>query len=106
MARHEFGDPGRGLPVQPRGAAQHGRRGGGTVVNLGGVSAHVGAKRRAHVATAKAGLGRSDQVDLAVEFADRNITVNCVAPGKIGGKRSATSGASPEMGTGWSDRRA
>lgn len=73
-------------------------RGGGTIVNLGGVSAHVGVKNRAHVATGKAalvGLTRS----LAVEFADRNITVNCVAPGKIGGKRSETAGASPEMGT-------
>ena len=74
-------------------------RGGGTIVNLGGVSAHVGAKRRAHVATSKAGLVGLTK-SLAVEFADQNITVNCVAPGKIGGKRSATSGASPEMGTG------
>lgn len=74
-------------------------RGGGTIVNLGGVSAHVGAKRRAHVATGKAGLVGLTK-SLAVEFADRNITVNCVAPGKIGGKRSASSGASPEMGSG------
>lgn len=74
-------------------------RGGGTVINLGGVSAHVGAKRRAHVAAGKAGLiGLTKSI--AVEFADRNITANCVAPGKIGGKRSATSGASPEMGSG------
>jgi 3-oxoacyl-[acyl-carrier protein] reductase len=29
---------------------------------------------------------------IAVEFADRGITANCVVPGKIGGKRSATSG--------------
>lgn len=74
-------------------------RGGGTLVNLGGVSAHVGAKARAHVATGKAGLGGLTRT-LAVEFADRGITVNCVAPGKIGGKRSATAGASPEMGSG------
>ena len=72
-------------------------RGGGTIVNLGGVSAHVGARRRAHVATGKAGLVGLTKA-LAQEFADRNVTVNCVAPGKIGGKRSATSGASPEMG--------
>ncbi|AZQ67125.1 SDR family oxidoreductase [Silicimonas algicola] len=71
-------------------------RGGGTIVNLGGVSAHVGAKERAHVATAKAGLVGLTK-SLALEFADRNITVNCVAPGKIGGKRSATAGKSPEM---------
>ncbi len=71
-------------------------RGGGTIVNLGGVSAHVGAKERAHVATAKAGLVGLTK-SLALEFADRNVTVNCVAPGKIGGKRSATAGKSPEM---------
>lgn len=74
-------------------------RGGGTIVNLGGVSAHVGAKERAHVATGKAGLVGLTRT-LAVEFATRGITVNCVAPGKIGGKRSATAGASPEMGGG------
>lgn len=72
-------------------------RGGGTIVNLGGVSAHVGAKARAHVATAKAGLAGLTRT-LAVEFAESGLTVNCVSPGKIGGKRSATAGASPEMG--------
>lgn len=71
-------------------------RGGGTIVNLGGVSAHVGAVARAHVATAKAGIVGLTK-SLALEFASQNITVNCVAPGKIGGKRSATSGASPAM---------
>lgn len=74
-------------------------RGGGTVINLGGVSAHVGAKKRAHVATGKAGLVGLTK-SIALEFAGRNITANCVAPGKIGGKRSATSGASPDMGIG------
>lgn len=74
-------------------------RGGGTIVNLGGVSAHLGARERAHVTTAKAALVGLTKA-LAREFADRNVTVNCVAPGKIGGKRSATSGASPEMGLG------
>jgi 3-oxoacyl-[acyl-carrier protein] reductase len=74
-------------------------RGGGTIINLGGVSAHVGAKERAHVATGKAGLVGLTK-SLAVEFAGRGIVANCVAPGKIGGKRSATAGASPEMGSG------
>lgn len=74
-------------------------RGGGTIVNLGGVSAHVGAKARAQVATGKAGLVGLTK-SLAAEFGDRGITVNCVAPGKIGGKRSATAGESPEMASG------
>ena len=71
--------------------------GGGTVINIGGVTGHIGAVNRAHVCAAKAGLvGLTKAV--ALEFADRNITANCVVPGKIGGKRSASSGASPEMG--------
>jgi 3-oxoacyl-[acyl-carrier protein] reductase len=72
---------------------------GGTVVNIGGVSAHAGAHNRAHVITAKAALvGLTKAV--AVEFADRGITANCVVPGKIGGERSGTSGESPTMGAG------
>lgn len=69
-------------------------RNSGTIVNIGGVSGHTGANERAHVCTAKAGLVGLTRA-LAVEFADRGITANCVVPGKIGGKRSATSGASP-----------
>jgi 3-oxoacyl-[acyl-carrier protein] reductase len=65
--------------------------GGGTIVNIGGMTAHTGASGRAHVSTAKAGLVGLTKA-LAVEFADNGITVNCVAPGKIGGRRSATSG--------------
>ena len=68
--------------------------GHGTIINVGGVSGHTGARERAHVCTAKAGLVGLTKA-LAVEFADRGITANCVVPGKIGGKRSATSGASP-----------
>ncbi|MBL8696843.1 MAG: SDR family oxidoreductase [Alphaproteobacteria bacterium] len=63
----------------------------GRIVNMGGVSAHLGAPERAHVVTAKAGLVGFTRA-LAVEFATRGITVNCVVPGKIGGKRSAGSG--------------
>ena len=70
--------------------------GGGTIVNIGGVSAHIGAKNRAHVAAAKAGIVGLTKA-LAVEFADRNVTVNCLAPGKIGGERSKTAGESPKM---------
>ena len=36
---------------------------------------------------------------LALTLAEwREITANCVVPGKIGGERSATLGASPDMG--------
>ena len=73
--------------------------GGGTVVNIGGVSAHAGAHDRAHVITAKAALVGLTKA-IAVEFADRGITANCVVPGKIGGERSHTSGESPTMGSG------
>jgi 3-oxoacyl-[acyl-carrier protein] reductase len=69
-------------------------RGGGTIVNVGGVSAHIGAASRAHVSAAKAGLVGLTKA-LAIEFAPRGVTVNCVVPGKIGGQRSATSGHSP-----------
>ncbi len=65
--------------------------GGGAIVNIGGVSGHIGAVERAHVSTAKAGLVGLTKA-LAVEFAPANIRVNCVVPGKIGGQRSATSG--------------
>jgi 3-oxoacyl-[acyl-carrier protein] reductase len=73
--------------------------GGGTVVSIGGVSAHTGAHDRAHVITAKAALVGLTKA-IAVEFADRGVTANCVVPGKIGGKRSSTAGESPAMGGG------
>lgn len=66
-------------------------RGHGRIVNMGGVSAHLGAPERAHVVTAKAALVGLTRA-LAVEFATQGITVNCVVPGRIGGKRSAGSG--------------
>ncbi len=56
--------------------------GAGAVVNIGGMTAHTGAKGRAHVVTAKAGLAGLTRA-LAHDFADRNITVNCVVPGTI-----------------------
>jgi len=73
--------------------------GGGTIVNIGGVSAHTGAQNRAHVITAKAALVGLTKA-IAVEFAERGITANCVVPGKIGGERSRTSGESPSMASG------
>jgi 3-oxoacyl-[acyl-carrier protein] reductase len=73
--------------------------GGGTIVNIGGASAHTGARNRAHVSTAKAALVGLTKA-IAVEFAERGITANCVVPGRIGGSRSRTAGAAPEIGGG------
>ncbi|WP_144183398.1 SDR family NAD(P)-dependent oxidoreductase [Elioraea rosea] len=68
--------------------------GGGTIINMGGATAHIGAYQRAHVSAAKAGVVGLTKA-LAVEFAEHGVTVNCVVPGKIGGPRSATSGVVP-----------
>jgi 3-oxoacyl-[acyl-carrier protein] reductase len=68
--------------------------GGGTIVNIGGASAHIGAHNRAHVMTAKAALVGLTKA-IAVEFAERGIVANCVVPGHIGGPRSATAGEAP-----------
>lgn len=56
--------------------------GGGAIVNIGGLSAHTGAKHRAHVITAKAGLIGLTRA-LAHDLAADGITVNCVVPGLI-----------------------
>lgn len=71
-------------------------RGGGRIVNIGGLSAHIGAKQRAHVSTGKAALIGLTHA-LAAEFGSRGITVNCVVPGRIGGERSATAGKLPDL---------
>ena len=60
--------------------------GTGTIVNIGGLSAHTGAKNRAHVVTAKAGIIGFTRA-LAHDLADDGITVNCVVPGLIGTPR-------------------
>lgn len=56
--------------------------GSGTIINIGGMSGHVGARHRAHVITAKAGLVGLTKA-LAHEFAEYGITANCVVPGMI-----------------------
>ena len=56
--------------------------GRGTIVNIGGNSAHSGRPYRAHVAAAKAGLAGLTG-SLATELAPDNITVNCIVPGRI-----------------------
>lgn len=60
--------------------------GAGTIVNIGGLSAHTGAANRAHVVTAKAGIVGFTRA-LAHDLAADAITVNCVVPGLIGTPR-------------------
>ena len=60
--------------------------GAGTIVNIGGLSAHTGARDRAHVVTAKAGIVGFTRA-LAHDLASDGITVNCVVPGLIGTPR-------------------
>jgi 3-oxoacyl-[acyl-carrier protein] reductase len=62
------------------------KSGAGTIVNIGGLSAHTGARDRAHVVTAKAGIIGFTRA-LAHDLADDGITVNCVVPGLIGTPR-------------------
>ena len=64
------------------------RAGGGAIVNVGGLSGHTGARRRAHVVTAKAGLAGLTKA-LAHDLAEHGIVVNCVAPGQIETARAA-----------------
>jgi 3-oxoacyl-[acyl-carrier protein] reductase len=62
------------------------KSGAGAIVNIGGLTAHIGAKNRAHVVTAKAGIVGFTRA-LAHDLADDGITVNCVVPGLIGTPR-------------------
>jgi 3-oxoacyl-[acyl-carrier protein] reductase len=62
--------------------------GRGTIVNIGGSSAHSGRPHRCHVAAAKAGLAGMTGA-LASELAPDNITVNCIVPGRIDTPRPA-----------------
>jgi 3-oxoacyl-[acyl-carrier protein] reductase len=62
------------------------KSGAGTIVNIGGLSAHTGAKNRAHVVTAKAGIIGLTRA-LAHDLTDDGIVVNCVVPGLIGPPR-------------------
>src|ERR1017187_9893744 len=66
------------------------KAGGGTIINIGGMSAHSGSKHRAHVMTAKAGLVGFTRA-LAHDLASAHITANCVVPGLIGTPRPKNS---------------
>ena len=60
----------------------------GAIVNIGGLSGHTGAKRRAHVITAKAGIVGLTRA-LAHDLAEDHVTVNCISPGLIDTTRKA-----------------
>src|SRR5471030_1653198 len=65
------------------------KKNGGTIINIGGMSAHIGSKNRAHVMAAKAGLVGFTR-GLAHDLADAHITANCVVPGAIDTPRTAS----------------
>jgi 3-oxoacyl-[acyl-carrier protein] reductase len=66
------------------------KAGGGTIINIGGMSAHIGAKGRAHVMTAKAALVGFSRA-LAHDLSPDRITANCVVPGAIDTTRPGSS---------------
>jgi 3-oxoacyl-[acyl-carrier protein] reductase len=66
------------------------KAGGGTIINIGGMSAHIGSKGRAHVMTAKAALVGFSRA-LAHDLAADRITANCVVPGAIDTTRPGSS---------------
>jgi 3-oxoacyl-[acyl-carrier protein] reductase len=64
-------------------AAPHLRASGrGAIINIGGLTAHTGAKNRAHVVTAKAGLVGLTRA-LAHDLSPAGVTANLVVPGLI-----------------------
>lgn len=58
------------------------KAGGGAVVNIGGLTGHRGALHRSHVVAAKGGLAAMTKA-VALDLAEKNITVNCVVPGTV-----------------------
>lgn len=72
------------------------KSGQGAIINIGGLTAHTGATKRAHVITAKTGIVGLTRA-LAHDLAKQNVTVNCVSPGMIDTTReaSSTSGGTP-----------
>ena len=69
----------------------------GSIVNIGGMTAHLGAPRRVPLLTAKIGLIGMTR-GLAHDLAPHGVTVNCVVPGLMNTARgrSATAGLHSE----------
>lgn len=70
-------------------------RGGGTIINIGGLTGHSGAKQRVHVVTAKAAIAGFTKA-LAHDLAADNIVANCVVPGLIETERGQHSAVNPK----------
>jgi 3-oxoacyl-[acyl-carrier protein] reductase len=70
--------------------------GGGTIINLGGMSAHTGTTDRAHVIAAKSGVVGFTRA-LAFDLAPFNITANCVVPGQIDTQRGKSGHGSASL---------
>ena len=65
-----------------------------SIINIGGMSAHVGSAGRAHVIAAKAGLVGLTRA-LAHDLSPDGIRVNCVVPGLIATERGKSTGGTP-----------
>lgn len=76
-------------------------QGAGRIVNMGGISAHMGIPERVHVMTAKSALVGFTK-GLATEFGARGIAVNCVVPGIIDTVRGGASGMPTQQASSFS----
>jgi 3-oxoacyl-[acyl-carrier protein] reductase len=56
--------------------------GGGTIINIGGLSGHTGVRDRLHVSTAKSALTGMSAA-LAHEGGPYGVTANCLVPGRV-----------------------
>jgi len=73
-------------------AAEELAEGGGTVINLASIAGQDGSPHMSHYGAAKAGVINLTS-SLAAEWADRDVRVNCIAPGLV-----ATPGVASQMG--------
>lgn len=69
--------------------------GRGSIINMGGMSAYTGAKKRVHVLAAKSGLGGLTR-GLAHDLAEFGVTANLVSPGLIDTVRGGSSAKEPD----------